>query len=454
MDSKYQSVLDLKRWLDQIGCVISPKVRYPVEFDRQLYGMIATDNIAPGETLISIKSQAIISSDLLSSSPLQEIFQSHEETFGKSCSDYMDNQFLAFLVYEKLKGQDSKWNLFFNSLPSNPENLSDWAEQEIKELQDPELESDSIIRSKKNLKSYEDILNILKLYPQFFPASLQIEDIIWCWKIIWTRSFMKSTNHSGLVPYADFINHGSSSISFYFIDHHEEAPEHFYEPDEDEMYLNYCLCKLSCRDLYEINFAAYETSDDSMFEKNKKILIEAHALDHKFRPSKPVQKDFEENIKSSDFVVVNGNETHPAGSQIYIEYGNYSNTSLLIHYGFTLPNNYYDHFRLTLTLQSLLTTSQSEHLPLKYKHLSKIVFYLTSRELCGDLLRTLRALTWHPKYTTTSFFSQTDLGLEFKVLGKYKEILKKSIKSFPTTLEHDETIASNSIRHHFAVTIT
>ena len=64
----------------------------------------------------------------------------------------------------------------------------------------------------------------------------------------------------------------------------------------------------------------------------------------------------EDNVKDSEFVVAVGKkQRYSAGSQVLLEYGNYSNTSLLIHYGFTILNNRHEFYRLKVKLGDLLT---------------------------------------------------------------------------------------------------
>jgi hypothetical protein len=80
---KIQKVACLKSWLLSLGCSFSPKVFYPYQFSSNLYGMIATADISPGEVLILIKPEAIFSSELLQFTPIQEIFSNHPDLFNQ-----------------------------------------------------------------------------------------------------------------------------------------------------------------------------------------------------------------------------------------------------------------------------------------------------------------------------------------------------------------------------------
>ena len=189
-------------------------------------------------------------------------------------------------------------------------------------------------------------------------------------------------------------------------------------------------------------------NDRGPFAKNRIIDISEHAAEIIKMKNKPK----EEVGNTSDFVIVTGDkEAYHPGSQIMFEYGNYSNTSLLIHYGFTIPNNRSEYFRLKIPLKKILNKKQKASLPTKYNPDSVLLFYLNKQGICQELLRTLRALMWNPFYKKNSFFSQTDLELERKILLKYQSFVLKSIKNFPTRIDEDIRISPKSVRHHFAV---
>ncbi|OMJ81510.1 hypothetical protein SteCoe_18031 [Stentor coeruleus] len=452
-DQKTQTVGLLKNWLESLGCEISPKVEYPALFNNQLYGMIAKSEIGPKETLIRIKHDAIISTELLQNTELQVIFDAFPEFFSKANPEGIDNQFLSLIIYEKSKGPTSKWALFFNTLPQTIDNLCDWDPNEVDELQDIDLKSDYLLRKDKNIGSYHDLRRILNKYPEIFPNEISVYTIEWCWKIIWTRSFMRSPEHSALIPYADFINHGPSNTGFYFADQkEEEVDEEIYYTEYDEMYTTDDILKISCRDLYEINFSAIENVDDNIFELAKRILVEADVIEKSLKDKKTKKSQGCDDINNSDLLIVTGDtETYAEGSQIIFEYGNYSNTSLLIHYGFIIPDNRFEYFRLKISLSKLLQPLQLKHLPHKYKKASFLIFYFGLNELSRDFLRTIRALLWTPNNRNTSFFSQSDLSLEKKVLLKYAEILNNSLKSYPSTIEQDQNLNPSSYRHNSAL---
>lgn len=448
LKDKIEKVLRLQFWLESLGCKISPKVHFPFEFENGLLGMVAKETIYGKEILTEITQEAIFSTEMLIASPLQSIFSAHPSLFGKENSEAIDNQFLALILYERSKG--GKWDLFFDVFPETIENLCDWNEDELRDLQDEDLSEDTRIRVRKNWNAYEKLQEVLNSYQEFFPKKLSLDEIEWCWKVIWTRSFMRSPEQSALVPFADLINHGESSTGFYFSDQKEEPTE---DPqDYDEVYSLDNFIKFFPRDLYEINFSAYEKPDESTFDQAKTVLILADSIEKYKKLLKKADKKQEIFDPNATFIVSLGeNEKYEYGQQIFIEYGGYSNTSLLIHYGFALEYNRHEFYRLKLSVNEILTRYQMKFLPLKYDPNGSVLFLINDRELNKDLIIVLRATLWNTSFNPSAFFNPIDLELEKRVLTKYLSLLENSISQFPTTLECDKSTIPTSTRHCFSV---
>lgn len=449
--NKIEKVERLKNWLESLGCYISPKVHYPFEFQNGLHGMVATDKIHSKEILTEIKQEAIFSTELLQSSPLQTVFSENPDLFSNKNPEAVDNQFLALLLYER--DNIEKWGSFFEVFPERIENLSDWTEDELKELQDEDLVEDTSIRKRKNFSTYENLRDVLNRYSELFPRKLGLDEIEWCWKVIWTRSFMRSPDHSALVPFSDLINHGESSTSFYFSDQLEECSEEL--QDYDEVYSLDSFIRLYPRDLYEISFSACENPDEITFDQAKNVLILADSLQKQKKINKNQDKEKRFADPNASFIVsVGENENYEPGQQILFEYGGYSNTSLLIHYGFALEYNRHEFYRLKLRLRDLLTWQQMKFLPIRYDPNAFILFLINDREINTQLLTALRSTLWDQSLCPKSFFYPTSLLLEEKVLKKYQSIIKKSLSHFKTTIECDKSTTPLSVRHTFSVTLT
>jgi hypothetical protein len=440
----------LRTWMESIECQISPKIFYPFEFDG-VFGMVACQPLEPGEVLVKVNASAVLSTECLLESPLQKVFLEHPWFFGRENPEGLDNQYLALVIHEKSKGRKSIWKYFFEVLPERLENLCDWTSEELEELQDVDLMTDIQIRKEKYFSSYRVLQGILNSFQEFFPEFVSLEQVEWAWKIIWTRCFMRSAQHSALIPFADFFNHGESSTCFYFEDQNDSWGESF--DDVDEILTDEEVQVLSFKDLLEISFSAFDLNCSGLLETSESLLVEAEALQKMLDDKKKV-KENEDNVKNSDFIVAVGKkQTYSEGDQVFLEYGNYSNTALLMHYGFSILNNRHEFFRLKVKLEDFLSPGQKEFLPRRFNLNSVVIFHLNSKELNRELLRCLRALSWKPENKKTSFFSQSDVFREIQVISQYLEIVKNRLSLFPTSILQDRCSKTNSSRLKFAVSL-
>lgn len=80
-----------------------PKAKYPVLFgkgDNRYPGMLATDDIKPGEIIVKVPSKLIINTKKAYFSELLPIFREHPSVFGYHLSEGDDNVLYAFLLHE------------------------------------------------------------------------------------------------------------------------------------------------------------------------------------------------------------------------------------------------------------------------------------------------------------------------------------------------------------------
>jgi hypothetical protein len=436
LPNKLEKVRLLQDWLSKNDCWINPKVTYPAVVAPGLLGMVANDHIGPGEVLTEVTPRVIFSTELLNDCEIQEVFEKYPDFFGKGNSEWLDNQFLALFLYEKVK-KHSKWTHFFDVLPEQIENLCDWDDEELELLGDEDLVKDVRIRKVKNQASYERLRMILNDFLGIFERPVDLDEIEWSWKVIWTRSFMRSPLHSALVPFSDFVNHGESATSFYFSDQEESENQEELQ-DYDEIYDSDIVEKYLFRDLYEINFSAYENPEEELFEKAKNVLIEADSLQKMKKSVK--ENNFDVADCSANFIVaVGSHESYSPGQQIVFEYGGYSNTSLLIHYGFALENNRHEFVRLKVKNSDIFLKSQIKYLPIKYNPASFSVFLINSRELNKELVTLIRATLWSPKNKSESFFNPKEISLELKTMVKYIKLIRNFRKNMK---EIDPSISS------------
>ena len=87
---------------EKIG-VKHPKVKYPVMFgqgDNRYPGMLATEDIKPGEIIIEVPGREIINTKVAFYSELNPIFYDNPDVFGKHLSDGEDMMLYAFVLLE------------------------------------------------------------------------------------------------------------------------------------------------------------------------------------------------------------------------------------------------------------------------------------------------------------------------------------------------------------------
>lgn len=97
-------------WLKQNGAIFD-KVDFPAYFNG-VCGARATADIEPREAFLFIPNKLIISVETARKSEIGEVFQSHDSLFvGNIQRDYFI--LVIFLLYEKSKGENSFWNLYF-----------------------------------------------------------------------------------------------------------------------------------------------------------------------------------------------------------------------------------------------------------------------------------------------------------------------------------------------------
>lgn len=108
-----------------------PKLHYPVRFEPGYLGSVATEDIGPGEKIVWAPNQALFTSKLAYESELRPVFDQFPELFGKPVL-----AMATFIIWEKFKGDRSRWCVFLNGQPRENSVLQDWSEEELRELQD------------------------------------------------------------------------------------------------------------------------------------------------------------------------------------------------------------------------------------------------------------------------------------------------------------------------------
>ena len=128
--------IEFNKWCKDNGC-INPKIDYPVVYDKDLIGVAANSRIKIGEALLYIPVKLFLSVEKAYASEIGHIFRAHKDMF----LEHSDGDFLVltvFAMYEKKKGDQSRWGPWFKVMP--PTDLpAFWSDEEVKAIEDPEV---------------------------------------------------------------------------------------------------------------------------------------------------------------------------------------------------------------------------------------------------------------------------------------------------------------------------
>jgi len=129
-------VQKMMEWAKEQG-IMWPKLNYPFRFQPGYLGSIALEDINPGERIIWAPNSALFTSKLAYESELKPVFDQNPEFFNRPMI-----AMTTFIIWEKFKGPDSKWQVFLNAQPKENFVVQDWTAQELEELQDSRLVCD------------------------------------------------------------------------------------------------------------------------------------------------------------------------------------------------------------------------------------------------------------------------------------------------------------------------
>jgi hypothetical protein len=345
------------------------KVHYPAVFPPGYEGTVATEEIGPYETVVKVPSRMVLSYKLAANSDLKPIFDQHPEVFSELHYEHEDMVLSAYLISEQAKGPSSFWHPFIQVLPQTVEVLYDWESSELKQLQDPDLRYDADSRYTHILDLWREWQGALKEHSEFTEDMLSIKSFHWAWKLLMTRCFGKYSPSTSFGPVAELLNHSNSkTVYIYGEDSAQDLRsfQHFGE-DEDQDDLSYEpeeFIALSCKHLLTLLGCAVQLNDHML----ESLRVDANGLDYvdadsskvysALQKHKELNKTVDVQDSPSAFIRIRtGDEVYRAGSQVFLNYGRYSNRQLLSYYGFLLPYNKFDYARLKVKV-SRLTLSQ------------------------------------------------------------------------------------------------
>lgn len=102
--------------------------------DNRYPGMLATEDIKPGEVIIEVPGREIINTKVAFYSELNPIFYENPDVFGKHLSDGEDMMLYAFILHEIQKGKDSRYYQMIKMWPKDTDILLNWEEEDLEWL--------------------------------------------------------------------------------------------------------------------------------------------------------------------------------------------------------------------------------------------------------------------------------------------------------------------------------
>ena len=134
----------------------------------ELRGVVASRDIQPYEAIIAVPNKILMSTiKAKEDKHLSKMYKAHDDIFSDDeTGEY--NVLIAFLIRERLKGQESFYYPFLN-LVSDIETGLVWDSKTIDFIEDPVLKEE-LIESQEELEAeWDSIKEVLEKYPNMFP---------------------------------------------------------------------------------------------------------------------------------------------------------------------------------------------------------------------------------------------------------------------------------------------
>ncbi|KAJ5920943.1 hypothetical protein N7466_009269 [Penicillium verhagenii] len=260
-------------------------------------GVVARANIEEGEELFSIPRSLILA---VQNSELKSLLPQDVEALGPWLS------LMLVMLYEYLRGGQSKWAPYFRVLPSRFDTLMFWSDEELRELQGSAI-LDKIGKSSANDSILQSIAPIVRSNPALFPpvnglASYEGD------AGIAALLELAHTMGSLIMAYAFDIENGEDDDD----EEGGDGDESFMSDDEDEQHPKGMV------PLADLLNADADRNNARLFQEEEALVMKA---------IKPIQE----------------------GEEIFNDYGEIPRADLLRRYGYVTDNySVYDVVELTL----------------------------------------------------------------------------------------------------------
>lgn len=437
---------ELLAWAQAEGAQF-PKLAYPVLFPPGYIGSQATADVLPNEAIVTIPRRLLFIATLADETPFGHLMSEHPELFDPGEHSWSEDfRLIALLLYELKKGAASFWHPFLESLPRDVDTLMKWSPAELEELQDGLLATDVKEKIAEAEICWQQLRSVLlEDTVCFSPEMLTLDLFSWANDIVSTRAFGTSTGSNALCPIAELLNHNEVDSYHLYGPVDRVKPRVLSEDDGDSLpYDSASVWPVSYRILARL-VAMTEALGE---EPAQQMLATATTYDNERYARlqaaswKPVE--FEDTRDFVFRILAGPNETYGSGAELYLCYGAESNRHLMLHYGFSLPVSRYNYEYIFVAAAELMTEQQIACA--KANELAELwCFKVREREVCMQMIRTVRALLWRKSlHTPEAAFLPRDWGLEGQTLEICLAILNSSLELYPTTLLEDEALLATA----------
>ena len=419
-----------------------------------ILGAAAKQDIPPNKAYVFVPYSICINLFKAKSSEIRHVFRHRFFTQHTRGNDHM---LWVFVMYERLKGKNSLWYHYFSTI-TGFNNLIDWSEEELHELQDRLIVHDNTKWKQRIRRIWASAQKILGAYPEHFPPDQDLESVfMWAWRVCCTRGY--AWEGGMLIPMADNMNHGEVYTSYeseereilavlaqngtndvdysdYLLIHTEAKAQ--VDPRHNTTRLEKFLLENQLPDLSSVADLekAVENFRSSSSEDDERNIAECTSDEE----SAAEQVDeAEELVEEPDkfFMMSSGVRTSfKKGDQVLNAYGRLNNRNLLLDYGFAIQDNRYDTvYFLLWTLSSgregLVEFEDIEVKSQQYAEGTEL-YGLKMKRLNLDVFVYFREIL---RLNVKQFPS--DFNKELEIIEKYFEVLYRLQAEFRTSLELD-----------------
>lgn len=207
------NIIALRMWMKNKAHFKSQLI--PAEFSDTGRGLMTKTNIKPGEIVISVPVNLLITTTSALQSEIGEIIKCWKPKLTPmQC-------LIVLLVWEKHKDKGSEWYPYIDILPSSFTTPAYFSSRELS-LLPISVRTKASDKIKQLKESFEVVAQFSKGNWKSFNHVLSFEDFKWAWYVVNTRSVFflskhseyicdKETNNIALVPFLDFFNHSPTA---------------------------------------------------------------------------------------------------------------------------------------------------------------------------------------------------------------------------------------------------